>query len=213
MLDGRAKVAFDRPTQRNQDHDENVSVPPVSLRGARTMMVLMVLTGLLAGLSSVGLLAVINKLINGAGATSQVFAVAFIGLAVLKVVSNYLSQLLLVKFAQETILNLGMELCWKVVRAPYRTLERRGAHEILATLTDDTNAMAWAVNGLPGLAINVAILAGCSVYLAWLSWQAFLGVIILAVLGLLGYRQLYNRVLPVVSRRARRKRRALRAFP
>ena len=165
------------------------------LRGARTMMVLMVLTGLLAGLSSVGLLAVINKLINGAGSASDVFAVAFIGLAILKVVSNYLSQLLLVTFAQETILNLGMELCWKVVRAPYRTLEKRGAHEILTTLTDDTNAMAWAVNGLPGLAINVAILAGCSVYLAWLSWQAFLGVIILAVLGLLGYRQLYNQVL------------------
>ncbi len=165
------------------------------LRGARNMMVLMVLTGLLAGLSSVGLLAVINKLINGAGSASDVFAVAFIGLAILKVVSNYLSQLLLVTFAQETILNLGMELCWKVVRAPYRTLEKRGAHEILTTLTDDTNAMAWAVNGLPGLAINVAILAGCSVYLAWLSWQAFLGVMILAVLGLLGYRHLYNRVL------------------
>ncbi len=165
------------------------------LRDARTMMVLMVLTGLLAGLSSVGLLAVINKLINGAGATSDVFAVAFIGLAVLKVGSNYLSQVLLVTFAQKTILNLGMDLCWKVVRAPYRTLERRGAHEILATLTDDTNAMAWAVNGLPGLAINVAILAGCSLYLAWLSWQAFIGVVILAMLGLLGYRQLYNRVL------------------
>lgn len=158
-------------------------------------MVLMVLTGLLAGLSSVGLLAVINKLINGAGATADGLALAFIGLALLKVSSNYLSQLLLVTFAQKTILKLGMDLCWKVVRAPYRTLERRGSHEILATLTDDTNAMAWAVNGLPGLAINVAILAGCSLYLAWLSWQAFLGVVILAVLGLVGYRQLYNRVL------------------
>ena len=159
------------------------------------MMVLMIITGLLAGLSSVGLLAVINKLINGAGSTSQVFAVAFIGLALLKVITNYVSQLLLVKFAQETIFNLGMELCWKVVRAPYRTLERRGAHEILATLTDDTNALAWAVNGLPGLAINVAVLAGCSLYLAWLSWQAFLVVVVLAILGLLGYRQLYHRVL------------------
>lgn len=158
-------------------------------------MVLMVLTGLLAGLSSVGLLAVINKLINGAGTTADGFAVAFIGLALLKVSSNYLSQLLLVTFAQKTILRLGMDLCWKVVRAPYRTLERRGPHEILATLTDDTNAMAWAVNGLPGLAINVAILAGCSLYLAWLSWQAFLGVVVLAVLGLLGYRRLYQRVL------------------
>lgn len=165
------------------------------LRDARAMMVLMVLTGLLAGLSSVGLLAVINKLINGAGTTADGFAVAFIGLALLKVSSNYLSQLLLVTFAQKTILRLGMDLCWKVVRAPYRTLERRGPHEILATLTDDTNAMAWAVNGLPGLAINVAILAGCSLYLAWLSWQAFLGVVVLAVLGLLGYRRLYQRVL------------------
>lgn len=165
------------------------------LRDARAMMVLMVLTGLLAGLSSVGLLAVINKLINGAGSVSDGFAVAFIGLALLKVGSNYLSQLLLVTFAQKTILKLGMDLCWKVVRAPYRTLERRGPHEILATLTDDTNAMAWAVNGLPGLAINVAILAGCSLYLAWLSWQAFLGVLVLALLGLLGYRHLYQRVL------------------
>ena len=69
------------------------------LRGARTMMVLMIVTGLLAGLSSVGLLAVINKLINGAGSTSQAFAVAFIGLALLKVLTNYLSQLLLVSFA------------------------------------------------------------------------------------------------------------------
>jgi putative ATP-binding cassette transporter len=165
------------------------------LRDARTMMVLMVLTGLLAGLSSVGLLAVINKLINGAAATSELLAVAFIGLALLKVGSNYLSQLLLVSFAQKTILKLGMDLCWKVVRAPYRTLERRGPHEILATLTDDTNALAWAVNGLPGLAINVAILAGCSLYLAWLSWQAFVVVVVLSVLGLLGYRQLYQRVL------------------
>ncbi len=165
------------------------------LRDARTMMILMVLTGLLAGLSSVGLLAVINKLINTVGEASQALALGFIGLALLKVGSNYLSQLLLVTFAQKTILNLGMDLCWKVVRAPYRTLERHGAHEILATLTDDTNAMAWAVNGLPGLAINVAILAGCSLYLAWLSWKAFLGVVILALLGLLGYRRLYNRVL------------------
>ena len=158
-------------------------------------MLLMVLAGIVAGLSSVGLLAVINKLISSTGSVSHALAAAFIGLALLKVGSNYLSQLLLVKFAQETILRLGMDLCWKVVRAPFRTLERRGSHQILATLTEDTNAMAWAVNCLPGLAINVAIIAGCSAYLAWLSWQAFLGVIVMAVVGLAGYRRLYGRVL------------------
>ncbi|HET9963268.1 MAG TPA: cyclic peptide export ABC transporter [Nitrospiraceae bacterium] len=165
------------------------------LRDARMMMVLMILAGIVAGLSSVGLLAVINKLIGAGGTVPQALAVAFIGLALLKVGSNYASQLLLVKFAQDTITRLGMGLCRKIVRSPYRTLEARGAHAILATLTDDTNALAWAVNSLPGLAVNLAIIAGCSVYLAWLSWQAFLGVILLSVFGLLGYRHLYNRLL------------------
>ncbi|MFO0733898.1 MAG: cyclic peptide export ABC transporter [Nitrospiraceae bacterium] len=165
------------------------------LRDARSMMLFMVLAGIAAGLSSVGLLAVINKLISAGGSVPRLLGAAFIGLALLKVGANYASQLLLVKFAQDTITRLGMGLCWKIIRAPYRTLETRGAPAILATLTEDTNALAWAVNCLPGLAVNLAIIAGCSAYLAWLSWQAFAGVVILSVLGLLGYRQLYNRLL------------------
>ena len=81
--------------------------------------------------SSVGLLAVIVKLINGAGTTSELFVLAFIGLAVLKVGSNYLSQLLLVTFAQKDHLKIGHGSLLERVRAPYRTLERRGSHEIL----------------------------------------------------------------------------------
>lgn len=165
------------------------------LRDARKMMLFMVAAGIVAGLSSVGLLAVINKLIGADGSVPRMLGAAFVGLALLKVGANYASQLLLVKFAQDTITRLGMGLCWKIIRAPYRTLETRGAHAILATLTEDTNALAWAVNCLPGLAVNLAIIAGCSAYLAWLSWQAFVGVVILSILGLLGYRQLYNRLL------------------
>jgi len=165
------------------------------LRDARKMMLFMVAAGIVAGLSSVGLLVVINKLIGADGSVPRMLGAAFVGLALLKVGANYASQLLLVKFAQDTITRLGMGLCWKIIRAPYRTLETRGAHAILATLTEDTNALAWAVNCLPGLAVNLAIIAGCSAYLAWLSWQAFVGVVILSILGLLGYRQLYNRLL------------------
>ncbi len=163
--------------------------------GARPMIVFMIVTGLVAGLSSVGLLAIINRLLSHSDVVPRSLAAAFIGLVVVKVFTNWLSQLLLVKFAQETILDIGIRLCRKVLRAPLRALERHGAPQLLATLTDDTGALAWSLQCIPGLAINVATLVGCSLYLAWLSWPAFLGVTGLVVVGFVGYRDLYRRFL------------------
>ena len=174
--------------------------------GARPMIVFMIVTGLVAGLSSVGLLAIINRLLSYSNAVPRSLAAAFIGLVALKVFANWLSQLLLVKFAQETILDIGIRLCRKVLRAPLRTLERHGAPQLLATLTDDTGALAWSLQCIPGLAINVATLMGCSLYLAWLSWPAFLGVTVLVVVGFVGYRELYRRFL--LSNQAVRESRA-----
>ena len=174
--------------------------------GARPMIALMILTGLIAGLSSVGLLAIINRLLSHSDAIPRGLAAAFIGLVVLKVLANWISQLLLVKFAQETILDIGIRLCRKVLRAPLRALERHGAPQLLATLTDDTGALAWSLQCIPALAINVATLVGCSLYLAWLSWPAFLGVTVLATIGFVGYRELYRRFL--LSNQAVRESRA-----
>ena len=86
--------------------------------GARPMIALMILTGLIAGLSSVGLLAIINRLLSHSDAIPRGLAAALIGVVVLKVLANWISQLLLVKFAQETILDIGIRLCRKVLRAP-----------------------------------------------------------------------------------------------
>ena len=174
--------------------------------GARPMIVFMIVTGLVAGLSSVGLLAIINRLLSHSDAVPRNLAAAFIGLVVLKVCANWLSQLLLVKFAQETILDIGIRLCRKVLRAPLRALERHGAPQLLTTLTDDTGALAWSLQCIPGLAINLATLVGCSLYLAWLSWPAFLGVTVLTVVGFIGYRELYRRFL--LSNQAVRESRA-----
>ncbi|MET0515921.1 MAG: cyclic peptide export ABC transporter [Nitrospiraceae bacterium] len=174
--------------------------------GAKPMAALMIVTGLIAGLSSVGLLAIINRLLSHSDAIPRGLAAAFIGLVVLKVLANWISQLLLVKFAQETILDIGIRLCRKVLCAPLRALERHGAPQLLATLTDDTGALAWSLQCIPALAINVATLVGCSLYLAWLSWPAFLGVTVLAVIGFVGYRELYRRFL--LSNQAVRESRA-----
>ena len=52
----------------------------------------------------------------------------------------------------------------------------------------------------------MATLVGCSLYLAWLSWPAFLGVTVLATIGFVGYRELYRRFL--LSNQAVRESRA-----
>jgi putative ATP-binding cassette transporter len=165
------------------------------LEGARPMVFLMAITGLVAGLSSVGLLAIINRILSDPASVPAVLAAGFIGLVMVKVFTNWLSQILLVKFAQEAILNIGIRLCRKVTRAPLRALERHGTPQVLATLTDDTGALAWSLQSLPALATNVATLAGCSLYLAWLSWPAFMGVLLLSFVGFAGYRRLYRRFL------------------
>jgi putative ATP-binding cassette transporter len=165
------------------------------LDGARPMVFLMTLTGLVAGLCSVGLLAIINRILGEPAVVPTTLAAGFIGLVMVKVFTNWLSQILLVRFAQEAILDIGIRLCRKVIQAPLRALERHGTPQVLATLTDDTSALAWSLQSLPALAINVATLVGCSLYLAWLSWTAFMGVVLLTVMGFVGYRRLYRRFL------------------
>lgn len=159
------------------------------------MVYLMALTGLVAGLSSVGLLAIINRILSMPASVPATLAAGFIGLMAAKVFTNWLSQILLVKFAQEAILKIGLRLCRKVIQAPLRVLERQGTPQVLTTLTDDTSALAWSLQSLPALAINVATLAGCSLYLAWLSWPAFAAVLVLTFVGFIGYRRLYRRFL------------------
>jgi putative pyoverdin transport system ATP-binding/permease protein len=176
------------------------------MEGARPMVFWMALTGCVAGLSSVGLLAIINRMLSEPSAVPSALAGGFIALVAAKIFTNWLSQILLVKFAQEAILDIGLRLCRKVTRTPLRVLERHGIPQVLATLTDDTSALAWSLQSLPALAINVATLIGCSLYLAWLSWAAFLGVVVLTAVGFVGYRRLYRRFL--ASNQAVREARA-----
>jgi putative pyoverdin transport system ATP-binding/permease protein len=78
----------------------------------------------------------------------------------------------------------------------------------LTGLIDDVAVIGWAMRNVPTLAINLAVLAGCSVYLAWLSWRVLVGVLVVIVSGMLGYRFLIARAYRYLQR-ARETREAL----
>ena len=116
---------------------------------SRTMAWLMVCAGVLSGLLSAGVLALINHVLHHPSDHSFLVMLGFVVLVVGKLLSNLWSQLLLVRFSQDTILDLSLSLCAKIVRAPLRRSEQRGAANILVTLTDDVSWVTWAIQCFP----------------------------------------------------------------
>jgi putative pyoverdin transport system ATP-binding/permease protein len=166
---------------------------------SRTMAWLMVCAGLMSGFMSAGVLALINHVLHHFSNQSLFVVLGFVALVAGKLLSNLWSQLLLVRFSQDTILDLSLSLCAKIVRAPLRGSEQRGTANIFVTLTDDVSWVTWAIQCFPQLIMNAAVVLGCGFYLAWLSWGTFLGVVVVTVLGALGYRWLHTGAFSVIS--------------
>jgi putative ATP-binding cassette transporter len=178
------------------------------LRGPKQTLLVLLATGLLSGICSAGLLAVINGLVHQTGGRHRAVVLMFAALAIAKIAAHGLSQLALVYLVQDAVLELGLKLCAQMTRTSLRTLEKRGPSQILATLTDDVGALAWALQCVPSLTINGAVLIGGAVYLAWLSWTIFLGVVGLMLVGALTYKVLHDRAFRVIYA-ARESRAAL----
>ena len=165
---------------------------------SRSVVTLMIGAATLAGIFSAGLLAIISDALHRSADMPVHLVLAFGALAAGKILATGASQLLLVRFSQGTVLELSLALCAKIVRGPLPLLEQRGSAQILVTLTDDVSSVTWAVQCLPQLAMNIAVVAGCGLYLAWLSWPLFLGAAGVTLLGALVSKLLHDRAFRVI---------------
>ena len=150
-----------------------------------------VLLGLLSGAASTGLIAAANSsLYSGSQAkyASWMLALAFTVAVVFKVGSNLFAGLLLGRSLQDITLSMCAELCRKVAATPLPRLEEIGGPRVMTCLTDDIEALSYAIYSIPGLIIDLAMLAGCGIYLAWISRGAALAVVVLVVLVTIPYR-------------------------
>lgn len=155
--------------------------------------------GIVGGFAGAALVAVINHAIHTAPA-QRLWLLVFVGLAVTKVASSLLSNLLLVRLAQTTILGLCDNLCRRITATPLRQLEQIGAPRLLACLIDDVAVLGAAIQVIPSLTVNLAILAGCAAYLAWLSPIALLAAGILVATGAVCYKILLARAYKAIQR-------------
>lgn len=151
------------------------------LRSSRGMMAIAVLAGFFSGVSSAGLIALISRVVGAAGTVVPGVFWAFIGLAGVALVSSVVSQILLVKVAQNAVFELRIRLSQQILGSELSHLEQLGNARITAALTEDVNAIAQAVSLFPYICIDVATIIGSFAYIYWLSWQVFLMVMALFI--------------------------------
>ncbi|TAN51154.1 MAG: cyclic peptide export ABC transporter [Methylococcaceae bacterium] len=165
------------------------------LQNSRRLLSVSILTGLLSGLSGAGLIATINLALNQAPGAFADLAWFFWGLCLLMVLSRVVSAFLLVRLSQNAIFRLRVALSRQILAASLNRLQELGPPRILACLTQDVAALAEAFRWLPVMCVNSAIIAGCFIYLGWLSGSLLVLVVATIILGLSSYRLIQGRAM------------------
>jgi len=157
------------------------------LNSSPRIVIIAILAGLAAGVTNTSLLALINMNLNRTGAPTARSAWVFAALCGVMLLSRCASSISLVRLARGAVFELRMQLCRRIISAPLRHLEELGAPRLLATLTDDVPAISNALTSIPLLCMHFAVIVTCLIYLAWLSWIVFLGVVGFMTVGILSY--------------------------
>ncbi|MEO1127805.1 MAG: cyclic peptide export ABC transporter, partial [Cyanobacteria bacterium J06639_16] len=151
------------------------------LQSSWRVIAIALITGLISGGCSAGLIALISLTLAEATPPSGNIVLAFIGLGLVALTTAMISRILLVRFSQATVFKLQIELSRQILATPLKSLETLGLPRLLVILTEDIQAIATAAGVMPVLIINIASATGCMVYIAWLSWQV-LGLVLLITL-------------------------------
>jgi putative ATP-binding cassette transporter len=148
------------------------------------------LAALLSGACSAGLIALINAALNRHGSPGTMLVIAFAALGVGRILTNAIAQLSLSHFSQATTARLRLDLVGKILAVPLRQIEDLGSSKLMVALTEDIQEITQATLSIPIFAVNLAVLLGGAVYLAWLSFSVFLAMFAFGVVGAVTYRLL-----------------------
>ncbi|MCD8485475.1 MAG: cyclic peptide export ABC transporter [Desertifilum sp.] len=164
------------------------------LRSSWGMLAIAIGTGFVSGISSASLIAIISLAVSQGSAESlRLAAWGFAGIAFIALITSIISQMTLIRLAQQAIFQLRLTLSQQILGSELTHLEALGIPRLMATLTDDVQAVTDAVRLVPFLCIDLATVAGCLAYINWLSFRVFVLVCLLTVVALGSCRWLLRR--------------------
>jgi putative ATP-binding cassette transporter len=149
------------------------------------MIVAAVLASFIAGAGYTMLIAVIKKAFDGGLSSEPNLLWTFIAFCLAIPLFGFASQMILLHLTSQAAYELRIQLSRQILASPLRQLEKLGSHRLLATVSQDIGSVIELVNVLPQMLTQLAMMAGCVVYLGWLSWKLLLLTIGFMIIGLL----------------------------
>jgi putative ATP-binding cassette transporter len=155
------------------------------IRHSKTLIVLAVITSFLAGVGYTMLIAFIKKVLADGVLWQPKVIWSFVALCVAIPVCGFVSQMLLLYLTSKAAYEMRIRLSRQILATPLRELETLGQHRLLAVVSQDIGSVIELVTVLPQMLTQLAMMAGCLVYLGWLSWKLMLIMLAYMAIGLL----------------------------
>jgi putative ATP-binding cassette transporter len=128
-----------------------------------TLVAIIIIAGLISGVSNTLLIATINSTLNNTGTPRSTLILTFAGLCLALASLRFVSGAVLVHLMKAIMMSLRLGLSRKILNAPLRRLEQHGSHKLFAALTGDVPSIA----NLYVLALATAIARCLGVYGCW----------------------------------------------
>ncbi|MEY2549814.1 MAG: putative pyoverdin transport system ATP-binding/permease protein [Verrucomicrobiota bacterium] len=150
----------------------------------RVLVVAAAVVGIAAGFVGSTLIGVLNAALSPTAERARAWPALFFGFCLLIPITRFLSEGLLVSLSQRALADLRMSLSKSLLQIEVSQIEQLGQDRLFTILTTDVDRLAQVLAVLPLVIMNLAMVAGCCVYLAALSLK-LLGVVAGLVLGAL----------------------------
>lgn len=153
------------------------------LRTAGPAAALIAALGLIAGAVNGALIALIHRAVSGDAPVDRPLVLVFIGLALARLLSGYVSGRVLIEQAQASVNLLRDRIVRAALSIDFHAFERIGEDRVVTALTQDAASVSGTLQLLPNVLVSGAMAAGGAAYLLFLSPMLF-GL--LAVTGIAG---------------------------
>jgi len=136
---------------------------------AKKNLLISICLGIIAGLSQIGLLAVLNKLLFNVQNIKTGSILLFVFLLILTFISESSAQILFYRLSQNILFKLQNTICQQILKTSLQQLEKIGISRIYSVLTQDIQILSLTALSMPILLINIILVIGCLIYIYILS--------------------------------------------
>ena len=154
---------------------------------------------LVSGLTNAALVALISRQLTGRTVLSDWFIGSFALLMMAAVLFDLVAKQALNLLHHRVTYELRLSLAGQVLAAPLARLENVTSPRLFAMLIEDVTRITQVLVELPTVAIGLATLAGCLLYLLWLSPFTLLAMSAVALPILVGYWALQRRLSRILQ--------------